>query len=184
MLLRDKNVGSIMCPISEYAAVSERCTLADALVALDKAQLGLARGRQHHRAVLVLNEAEEVLGKLSHWSVLRRLEAKIFTARDVSTLFVAGFSPDYIDQLEAGLAAYCENLETLCRTAAKLNVKEAMIPAGESIDEAASLMEAIHELVAAHAQSLPVKRGKKTVGILRLSDVFDLVAGMIRGCDK
>ena len=55
-----------------------------------------------------------------------------------------------------------------------------MVPISESIDENESLSVAIHQLVVSHVQSLTVTREGKTIGVLRLSDVFQAVADVIR----
>jgi len=58
-----------------------------------------------------------------------------------------------------------------------------MVPVRESIDETAELMEAIQGMVDSHAQSMLIMWEGKVVGILRLSDVFEVIAGIIRTGD-
>jgi CBS domain-containing protein len=175
-----KTVKDLMVSIAEYATVPAEASLRDALRALDNAQLGLTDDRHHHRAVLVLDDTGAVIGKLSHWAILRSLEPRFFTSADTSALDAAGFSSEFIGHLEEGLTRHFGNLEFLCEKASRIKAKAAMVPAGESIDASALLIEAIHQLVVTHVQSLPVTRGEKTVGILRLSDVFEAVADIIR----
>ena len=50
----ERPVGEVMLLLEEYATVAADATVEDALIALDKAQLGLTYDRHHHRAVLVL----------------------------------------------------------------------------------------------------------------------------------
>ena len=57
---------------------------------------------------------------------------------------------------------------------------EAMVAARDSIEEGASLGEAIEALVVSRAESLLATREGRVVGILRLSDVFEEVADRIR----
>lgn len=176
----DKKVKDIMLPLSEYATVSGEQTLQDALKALDKAQLGLTNNRHHHRAVLVLNETGDVIGKLGHWAILRRLEPKFLNTADLSVLSKANFSTDQITDLEDSLTGFSASLSALCKRAAGVKAKDAMVPVAESIDEDESLVAAIHQLVVSHVQSLLVTRNRAIVGILRLSDVFEEVANLIR----
>jgi predicted transcriptional regulator len=52
----------------------------------------------------------------------------------------------------------------------------------EKISVDATLNEAIHFLVMGHYQSLMVVDGDEVVGLLRLTDVFDLVADAVSQC--
>ncbi len=177
----ETRVKDLTLPLSEYATISGERTIQDALQVLNKAQLGLTYDRHHHRAVLVLDESDDVVGKLSHWAILRKLEPKYLNTEDLSALSRANFTADYMSELEEGLTGFLGSLSALCKRASGIKAKDAMVPLGESIDENESLVAAIHHLVEFHAQSIMVTRKGKMVGILRLSDVFQEVADMIRG---
>ena len=176
-------VKDLMLPLNEYATVSAEETIKDALTALSRSQLGLTVERHHHRAILVLNEKGDVVGKLSHWAILRKLEPKVFSAQDLTRLNKTRLSPDYIEGLEEELASQFSNLHSLCKNASRIKAKDAMVPVVESIDENTPLVNAVHQFVVTHAQTILVTRGAKTVGILRLCDVFQEVADIIRKDD-
>ncbi len=176
----EKRVKDLMLPLSEYATISGERTIQDALKALDKVQLGLTYDQHHNRAVLVLGVDGEVVGKLSHLSILRKLEPKFLNTNDLSALSRANLSADYISNLEESITGFSVSLSTLCKRSSGIKAKDAMVHVGESIDENESLVVAIHQLVVRHVQSLLVRRESKTVGILRLSDVFEEVADIIR----
>ena len=53
---------------------------------------------------------------------------------------------------------------------------------GETIDENATLDTALHQFILGQFQSLLVTRKKKIVGILRLTDVYEEISGMLRSC--
>ena len=178
--MEEKKVKDLMLPLEEYANVSGERTVHEALRALDKAQLGLTDNRQHHRAILVLDEDGEVAGKLSHWAILRKLEPRFLNTDELSVFSKANINPDYVSDMEESLTGFISSLSTLCRRAAGIKAKDAMVPVSESIDENESLVAAIHQLVASHVQSVLVTREGKTIGILRLSDVFEEVADAIR----
>ena len=55
-----------------------------------------------------------------------------------------------------------------------------MRPVTESIDENASLCEAIHKIVILQTLSILVKRGREVIGLLRLSDLFDEIARQMK----
>jgi predicted transcriptional regulator len=176
----EKTVGQLMVSLREYATIDAGKTIKEALEALSKAQLGLTEDRHHHRAVLVLDRSGNVVGKLSHWAILRALERSPLRTDDVASLSRAGLSEDFIQSMQDSLSAYAGSFRQLCRYAARVKAADAMVPVGESIHESATLTDAIHMLVRKHVQSLPVTRGDRVVGILRLSDVFEEVKESIK----
>jgi CBS domain-containing protein len=180
--MAEKLVRDLMLPLSAYASVSEDKTLRDALAALDKAQLGLTNDRHHHRAVLVLDRKGNVVGKLTHWAILRSLEPRLLGKDDMESLARAGLSPEFIQSMMDNMPVPADSLAGLCRSSASIRVKEAMVPARESIEADTPLNAAIRRFILTHSQSLLVTEGGKVVGILRLTDVFEEVADRIRAC--
>ena len=181
--MKEKRVRDLMLSLDEYATVEADKTIKEALDALSQAQLGLTEDRLRHRAVLVLDKDGRVLGKLSHWAILRALEPKFLKTDDVASLSRAGLTEEFIATMQQGFSMFTGSLEQLCRYAAQIKAKDAMVTVGESIDESASLTEAIRMLTMKHVQSLPVTRGEQVVGILRLSDVFQEIAETITKSD-
>jgi CBS domain-containing protein len=177
--VQEKKVEDLMLPLREYATVSSNATLREALFALSKAQLGLTYDRHHHRAVLVLSEDGKVVGKLSHWAVLRSLDPRFLkhsSAASLSRLAQASANTPVSHQPPY----FSGDLERMCREAGNLKVKDVMVPAGESVEGNARLAVAIHWMVLGNVQSMLVTRGGEVVGILRLADVFEAVADRVR----
>ena len=175
-----RRVHELMLPLEQYATTPCSGMLQDALIALSKAQLGLTNDRHHHRAVLVLDDAGEVIGKLTHWSILKALLPHALTEEDQAILERTGLSPGFIETLEQR-HPFRGSLEQMRALAGRVRVCEAMVPAEDSIDENARMCQAIAQMVNKHAQSILVTRAGSVVGILRLSDVFEEVADAIRG---
>lgn len=178
--MADKRVEDLMLALGEYATVEADATIHDALKALSKAQLGLLPERHFHRAVLVLDKSGRVVGKLSHWAILRALQPHTLRNSDEDSLIRSGLSDAFLETLKQNMAGAAGSLEQLCLHAASVRAVDAMVPMRESIDEQAALIEAIKEMVARHCQSMLVTRAGKVIGILRLSDVFEEVADRIR----
>lgn len=178
-MLATLRVRDLMLSLDAYATVSCEATLRQALLALSKAQLGLTYDRHHHRAVLVMDEQGNVVGKLTHQAILRSLLPSVLGASDVERLAGAGLNPELIDSV-ARLSPIRADLQSMCDASERVTVREAMVAATDSIDEEASLGEAIEALVVSRAESLLVLRAGRVVGILRLSDVFEEVADRIR----
>jgi CBS domain-containing protein len=178
-------VKELMIPLSEYATVSEDATLHEAVSALETAQAQVDQDREKHKAILVLNGARRVVGKLSQWDVIRGLEPNYRNIGDFRETSRFGFSREFIQSMLGKYDLWKKPLEDICKKAAGIKVREIMTAPseGEYVAEDASLDEAIHLLVMGRHQSLLVTQGEgRIVGILRLSDVFKEVCDNIKAC--
>ena len=173
-----------MIPLSEYATVSKDATLSEAVVALKAAPEQFDPTTYRHRAILVYDEKNNIIGKLSLICILRALEPKydqmISDKRPMHVGFTRQFQKSMLEQLKLWEAP----LKDICKKAANVKVENfMMVPVeGEYVEKNASLNEAIHQFVMGHHQSLLVTEGKKIVGVLRLTDVFTAVTEMIIAC--
>ena len=182
--MKSKTVKDLMVPLEEYATVSEEATLYDAITALENAQEKLNRTthRYMHRAILVLDRNQDVVGKISQLDVLKALEPKYKGVLDTEGLSRAGYSPEFLKSMLDQQKLWAHPLRDICSRAARLKVKDFMYTPteGEYVDENVSLEEAIHMLVMGHHHSLLVTKDGKIVGILRLTDVFVAIFDLIR----
>lgn len=167
-----------MVPISEYATVVVGTSLIDAVKALDQAQEAYTMSKYQHRAVLVLDENDIIIGKISQLRALKALEPEIKSDTDIEQLKAFNFSDSYISQLRDLYRSHGKIVsKPALRDASTKKVEEFMqTPSpGEYVAEDCSLDTAIHRLVAGTHLSLLVTRGEKIVGVLRISDVFAAV---------
>lgn len=174
-----KTVKEVMLPLSEYAVVNEDATILDALHALKASQDRLPAGRQPHRAVLVRDRRGAIIGKLHYFAFLRALmpERKPMIERKV--LDRAGVDDDLFASSMQTLDLLTSDLVNLCERARNVAVRDVCTPATQGIGEDASLADAIHAFLTYQTLSLLVQRAGTTVGILRLSDLFDELARQI-----
>lgn len=177
--METKIVKDLMVPLSEYATVSEDATLHEAVLELKKAQAEFDQTLDRHRAILVYNKKNNIVGKVSQLDVLQALEPKYEQMGDSSQLSRLGlsrygFSPKFMKTLMTQFNLWDKSLEESCRIAGKRKVKQIMYTPteGEIVEDNATLAVAIHQLLLGHHQSLLVTRKKEIVGILRLTDVF------------
>jgi CBS domain-containing protein len=179
-------VEELMVPLEEYATVSEDATLFEAIVALEKAQELQDRSRHHylHRAVLVYGQNDKITGKISQLDVIRALEPKYQELGDSRSMARAGLSPEFIRSMLESFSLCDTSLTEMCSKGAKIIVKNFMNTPGrdEHVEAEASLCEAIHQFVIGQHQSLLVVREDEIVGILRLTDVFMTVFGIMKQC--
>ena len=172
-------VKDLMVPISEYATVVIGTSLIDAIKTLEKAQETYTMRKYMHRAVLVLNESGQVIGKISQLRALKAIQPNFKADAEVEQLKEFKFSDNYIAQLRDLYRSDGKIMSThSLREAATKKVEEFMqTPTpGEFVSENSSLDTAIHRLVAGTHLSLLVTRDEEIVGILRISDVFAAVS--------
>ncbi|MBW1710070.1 MAG: CBS domain-containing protein [Deltaproteobacteria bacterium] len=174
-------VKDLMVPREEYATVSEGATLYEAILALEKAQEQYKQSRYKHRAILVYDKDHHIVGKVSQLDTIRGIEAGYTKIGNLKAVSHSGFRPAFIKSLMGKYSLWQQPLEDIVKKAAYIKVKDIMhTPTeGEYISEDDPLEEAIHLLVMGQHQSLLVTRGKKIIGILRLTDVFMAIRTLI-----
>jgi CBS domain-containing protein len=184
--MKTKRVKDIMVPLSEYATVSENGTLRDAVAALKKSQASYDQAKYRHRAILVYNKDNVVVGKVSLLSILRALEPKYDEMLSDRGPLHMGFTRKFQKAMFESLKLWQDPMEQVCRKAAEIKVRTFMTTPEEHeiIGPDQELGEAIHQLVIGHHQSLLVSEGGKIVGILRLTDTFEAVAENILACGQ
>jgi CBS domain-containing protein len=179
-------VNDLMVSLSEYATVAEDATLYEAVLSLEEAQKKFEdkHTRYRHRAILVLDQAGNVVGKLSQLDVLRALEPKYQDMIEGSGSQRYGFTRKFMKSMFEDYQLFVDPLEDICRKAGEQPIKKYMhTPSeGEYVSQDASLAVAIHQLVIGHHQSLLVTHDGKIVGILRLTDVFAAMFHKMKEC--
>ena len=179
-------VKDLMVPLEEYATVPEDSTLYEAVIALEEAQEKFDHTRYRHRAILVFNKDNKIVGKLSQHDILRALEPKYMDMGDPKGISRYGFTTKFLKDMREQFDLFNKPLEDICRKAANTIVKDFMysITEGEYIKEDDTLDPAIHRLVMGHHQSLLVTgKGEGIVGVLRLTDVFSAIFHVMKTCE-
>ncbi len=176
--MKNRFVKDLMIPISEYATVVLGTNLADALTALEKAQDAHTSNKYQHRAILVLNDSGDVVGKIGQLKALQAIEPEYDFNEKIKEIRGYNFSEEYLAELRDRYRSIEPILEKKAlRVIAKKKVEEFMQKpeAGSFISEDSSLDKAVHKLAAGRLQSLLVSRRGKIIGVLRMADVFAVV---------
>jgi len=177
LVVKNYTVKDLMVPIAEYATIPEGSSLFEAVLALERAQEQFDHTRYHHRAVLILDKKNRVIGKLSQLDVLRAIEPRNEKADRIVEIGRFGFSKKLIRSMRDKHRLEGALMENICDVAMKIKVEDFMqAPSeGEIVEENASLDTAVHQLVMGTHLSLLVTRNGEITGILRMSDVFAAV---------
>lgn len=184
--MKTKTVLDLMVPLDAYATVSENATLSEAVAALRKSQADFDQAKYRHRAILIYDDQKRIVGKVTMISVLMGLEPKYDQMLSDKGPAHVGFTRKFQKAMIEQLKLWEEPLEHLCVKAAQVKVKSFMTPLkeGEIIEPHASLNEAIHQLVLGHHQSLLVMENNKVIGVLRMTDVYDVVSEAVLSCSN
>ena len=182
--MKNITVEMLMVPLEEYATVSQEADLYEAIHALEDAQKAFDPSKHRHRAILVLDNEKNVVGKISMFDILMALEPKYEELDVTETVSLSGYNPEFIKSLLKDNVLWNEPLQFACNRAAKLHISEIMeVPAdGVYIDADATLDEALHQLIVCRCDSLIVTGNEKVMGILRLTDVFVQICEKIKNC--
>jgi predicted transcriptional regulator len=183
--MKSLTASQLMVPLTEYATVSEDATLYEAILALEKAQEDFDQTRYRHRAVLVFDQNNKIIGKISQLDALKALEPKYTELLTGTATQHLGFSTKYIQGMLEQFSLWAGPLTDICRKGIDRKVKDFVhAPApGEYIHHKASLDVAIHQLIIGYHQSLLVQNdSEEIIGILRLTDVFAAVFHKLKEC--
>jgi CBS domain-containing protein len=172
----EKKVRDLMVPLDEYPVVEEDTTLLDVVRALDEGQKRLPPGKQPYRAVLVVDQDRKIVGKIGQFAFLAALEPKYNLLGDLDKLHTSGLSPEIVSLAMEHYRFFEDSLSDLCQRRSAMKAVDAMQPLSESVDENASISDAIHKIVIWQHLSLLVTRGDEVVGLIRLSDLYDEIA--------
>ncbi len=187
--MKNYYVKDIMIPISEYASVSEDATLFEAVMELKKAQNSYTKNKYAFRAILVLDNGGDVVGKLSQFDILKALEPKyIENESEMEKLSGGYFDASFLKPILMQYDLWNKPLDDICKKASAKKVKDFMYAPseGDYIEENRTLDYGIHHLLIGKHHSILVTAGEKNnkiVGILRLTDVFKKICSMIETCN-
>ncbi|BBO66693.1 hypothetical protein DSCA_06230 [Desulfosarcina alkanivorans] len=182
--MKTKLVKDLMVPLSEYATVSEDATLSDAVAALKRSHADFDQEKFRHRAILIIDADQHVVGKVNMHAILKALEPKYDDMFSDTGPMHMGFTRKYQKAIFESMKLWQDPMDQICQKAAQIKVKTFMATPKESqmIEPDAPLGQAIHQLVLGHHQSLLVTKDDHVVGVLRLTDAVEVVCDAIIAC--
>jgi CBS domain containing-hemolysin-like protein len=173
-------VKDIMVPLAECGTLRKEATLHEAVLALEKAQ----QGPKRHNTVLILNDKQDVVGKIEQIDAIRGFEPGYRDIGDLRGISRSGLSARFIKSMLDKYNLWQGALGDICMKAASAKVTDMMysLTALEYVEEDATLDQAVHQFVIGHHQSLLVTRADKVIGILQLEDAFNEICKAVRAC--
>ncbi|MBW2646162.1 MAG: CBS domain-containing protein [Deltaproteobacteria bacterium] len=163
---RERKVKDLMIPLADYDSIALNKAIRDAFEVMDKTG---------HHAILVLDENNEPIGQLTYRDILIGLEPKYTKGKWGPSWFTPKTFEDY------PVFYYEGEFSGQCKAQIAKKVKEVMSPFDVSIDENATLSEAVHVMVTRNIGRMPVVSGGKFRGMIRLIEIFDEIKKVILG---
>ncbi len=179
--MKTKPVKELMVPIADYATVSKDATLREALEALENEKRRHGDGPYRHRSLVVIDEENRVVGRVSQIDIMRALEPRYAEVGEADWIARSRLSTRMLKAIREQFQLWDRPVETMCDTMERLHVADIMqVPAeGEFVGEDDTMNIAMHRIVMGSHHSLLVTRGTAIVGIVRSTDVFNALCDMI-----
>jgi predicted transcriptional regulator len=172
--------GDIMVPLDEYPMVDSSATILDAVTRIDELRRTMEGGRNPYQAVLVTDQNGDIVGKMGQLAFLRALEPRSQIVEDQDTLDKAGVSDSVMQTALDHFSVLHRGLDEMCLGASGLPVRSVMHPFKEHIDVDASICDVIHQMVVWQTLSVLVTEQDRPVGLVRLTDLWDVVMGEMK----
>ena len=170
--MKDVSVKNFMIPIDKYASVKVGSTLLNAIEAIDENHQKNNTNLEPCRAVLVIDDNNEVIGKIGHFAFFKALEPNYQELVLDKKKEYKGEGADDIETMIEKYHLWDESFSDTCKKVKNVKVEDSMTPITEYLKEDASLAEAMHKFILWDTLSLFVKGNNKIVGIVRLIDIY------------
>jgi len=176
-------VKEMMVPIADCATVNEYATLYEVVLALEGAPQKKENNNKYID-VLVLDKAENIVGKVSPLDLIKGLEEGYNKMGELKYVSHSGYTVEFIRSMMEKYKLWEKPLDHICMKAAQREVKAIMSTPSEDeyIEANLSLDAAIHQILMGRYQSLVVTEAGKIQGLLRARDVHRHICSIIKAC--
>jgi len=174
-----KYVRDVLVDINSVPKVHRDATLRDAVKALAVARANHPEDRLPFRVALVVDDNGEVIGKLGHLAFLSAMEPGYERRGDKESMHRANVDPGLVESMSGHLRLLQPGFPDCCFRAAHFRVADVMHPLEDAVDADMLLISAVSFLVKRQTLSVLVRRENRIVGLLRLADIFDVIANLI-----
>ncbi|MGD9971923.1 MAG: CBS domain-containing protein [Desulfatirhabdiaceae bacterium] len=176
-------VRDLMVLAEKFPKISVDATFYEALDALETAQKKYLSGESGQRILLVQNETDAIIGKLSPIDLFRGLETNYSRVNAEETL--AHFGLDYIwKSMQKDFGLWENPFKDLCYKAQHVHIRDFIRPPskGQTIGVDDTLVKSFHLFVMNRHDALFVLENDTIIGLLRFSDVFNKTSRIMKEC--
>ncbi len=194
----------LMVPLDQCPRVSEEAVLKDAVLALEATRLRGDPWDYRPRVVLIQDNNNNVMGVVRQFEILKALEpkydellknldakyppavemldTKVSNLDHMKILFCLGLNPEFVKSSLKEFHFWDEALGEMSHRASSVKVTKIMSALTEHdlIEQDAPLSEAVHRMLLGNLLSLVVVEDGRSLGILRMIDIFNEVCSAIK----
>lgn len=177
-------VEDLMIPVGKFPVISQESSLREAILTLDRVEQEFSSGKREQRILLVVDQDNSVVGKLTPKDVIRGLEPnyeRLLASQAASLASNYG----YVMHSQSILAL--QDMTTtpwddLCAKSKDTRIKDFLLapPRSQIVELDDTLNKALHRFILGKHHSLFVTNGKQLVGLLRFTDVYREILGKIK----
>ncbi len=193
-----------MVPLDQCPRVSEEAVLRDAVLALEATRLRGDPWDYRPRVVLIQDRNNNVVGVLrqfeilkalepgydellknldaKHMPAMKMLEANVTSLDHMRILFCLGLNSEFVKSSLKEFHLWDEPLGEMSRRASSVKVTKIMsvLTEHDLIEHDAPLSEAVHRMLLGNLLSLVVVQNGRSLGILRVIDIFNETCSAIK----
>jgi len=182
--MKDYKVRDFMVPTDKLATVPRSANLYEAVDAFEKSLVHLAEDDFRYRSLLVLDDKDRVVGRLSLLDVVAGLEPRYARVEEMK-IPGAELSKEQIETIFRQYGLWENSLTDLCRQAADIRVADVMrVPAEtDLVREDQSLSFAVHQFALSRNHDLLVQDASGRIsGMIRLPEVYRMIRDALVEC--
>ena len=174
--MEEKHLMDIMIPLKDYAVVSQDATIREALKIMKESSERLSPEKKfRHLGILVQDAEGNIVGKLTQGDILRGI------VPDYKDIGDSRLSPIMRAEMDE-IMSYISDKTFLerCKAQKDKKVRDFMTTVALSVDVNKGLGHALHIMrTSGHSGLLVTGEGRKPIGMLRLTDIYQLAEGAI-----
>lgn len=178
----DVKIKDIMIPISNYAVARSSDTLSEAVPLLRRIYCLIEDGKcteAGHRSILVVNDKGSLVGILNFSSILAALLPEI-AGGIAAKLESLGISLAYAEAASTDLDETRLSFRARVKKNAETKLDQIMLKIKGSIDAESTVLDALKLIYRNKINILPVYESGELVGVVRDSDMFLVVAEILK----
>jgi len=174
-IMATKRAGDIMIPIDKYPYIHYTASIHDAVGKMRASTIIVKDCQSLPRALLVMDDDNQILGILRRRDIFRGLEPKFmrtWSRSDRRQLFDLQIDPSLADLSSGSFTAAVQSQ-------ARQPVTEIMSHITDTLDFTDNLAKIVYIMLTKDVDLLPILKERKVVGVVRSVDAFNEIAEIV-----
>lgn len=176
-------IQDLMTHVDDFPRIPDNTPFYEVISSLEKSLLDFQTGKSKQRTLLVEDVDGNILGKITPKDVIKGLEPQ-YDKIDSFTDNIRYGVPHIVETMKKDYMLWQKPLDDLCRKAGEIKAANMITRPGElqSLNISESMDQAFHLFVTTGHDSLYVMEDEKIVGLLRFTDIYNAIRGIVQAC--